>query len=160
MEQSDQSVDAGGLEDRRPPHPQQRSGQGFLDVLGAFGGAVGNQNGQGQSDRVGNADDRLLGYPLVSHPRHRKDGGADDGEGEGEAVGGLAVWAQSQQEAEGRAQSSDLRQCEIHEDDLSLDHMQAEVGMNTHQDHAGRERCRHQLDQLSHSATLWSLRRP
>jgi len=53
-------------------------------------------------------------------------------------------------ETQGGSEGCNLGQRQIDEDDLTLNHMQAQIGMDPREDETGHERLRHQLKKISH----------
>ena len=144
VQAADEEVHRRGGGHVRPRDPQQVADQDVLEVLGPLG-LLHHQDGHGAGDRIGQADDRLLGDLLVAETGHREDRRAEEGEGhrEEERPGGLGHDAED--EPDGGAESGDLGQGQVDEDDPALEHVDAEIGVDRHQDETFGERRRHQL---------------
>src|SRR6266403_1805820 len=62
--------------------------------------------------------------------RKRKDGGAEEREPQADPVGASAVGVHAGNDGDGGAESGDLREREVHEDDAAFDYVDAEIGVN------------------------------
>ncbi len=108
-------------------------------MLGPLRREAGQEDHRRRRHDVGDPDDRLLGNRRVLHAREGEDERPDEGEAQREDVAGHRPVTGSEQKGHRAPQRRDLRQREVHEDDLPLDDVQTEVGVGQEDDHRRRE---------------------
>ena len=150
MEETQTGVDQCRSEDVLPAHPENRSCQKLLDLLTTFGSAIGEENRGGRGNNERDADDRLLRHRAPAHPGQGEDGGAESGGAERKSVGGRSSGLVASNNRGNRAESRDLRQCEIDEDHTSQQNVEPHIGVKPDKDQACHERRSHELENVQH----------
>ena len=135
------------VQQRRLPHFAPRDGQNVADehvlqVLALGGCLTHRENRRSGRDGVADPDDRFLRNSRPPAADRRKDGRAEEREGQADPVDhrpvGVAVRNRQQQRNRG-PERRNLREREIDENHAALDHMDAQIRVNAGKDEAGDE---------------------
>ena len=151
VEDADASVQKRHVDDGRQRDQKHVPHEHVLDFLPAGRGFGEEENRGSRGRRINNADEGFLRNFLFAHPRDREGAGAHECEGEGKEghFEGIAVGIVAQHESVGGAQSRDLRQRQVDEDDLARNDVDSQIDMVDGQHEAGKKREQHPL-QLQH----------
>ncbi len=156
MQGTDASVERGQGGHLAGRHREDAADEKLLDVLAPLGGPVDDEHGYRRRHGIHDTDDRLLGDRAAMNAARREESSPSHREGEGIPVRRLALNGMTGQHRHREAQSGDLGQREIDEDDTSGKHVQTQVGVNAREDQARQQGDAKQLD---HSSALTPTRR-
>src|ERR1035437_9678677 len=162
VKQHHQRIEKRGLRPLPPCHREDVADEHFLQVLRLLRPFRPHEDGDRRRYRVDDADDRLLrDAGLTVDARHREDRGSQEREAEGEEIGRRRVQIVSGKIRDRRAESRDLREREVNEDDAPLDHVNAEIGVDSREDEARNESGKQDLKDRHPSISLpyWQRRR-
>jgi hypothetical protein len=109
------------------------AGENLLEVFRALRRTVDEQDRRRRGDHVDDADQRLLRNTLRPGGRERKEECGKKCEGERIEMGCAPLHRMTEHEGHGRAERGDLRQGQIDEDDVSRQHLDAEIGVDADQ---------------------------
>jgi hypothetical protein len=146
VEQPEGAVDGGDAGHVPRGDPQQVADEHVLDVLRPVRRVLHQQDGERRRDGVGDADDRLLGHPVHQPPGEREQQRPHEGEAEGDRVGLAAVGVVAVHEGHRGPEGRDLREGDVDEDHPPGEHVDAQVGVDAHQDQAREERYREKVE--------------
>ena len=155
MEQPNAAIENGGFDNFMPGNSQNVAYHHVFQVLGLTGRLAHGENGSGGSYCVGDANKSFQRNALVAGAHKRKYQCANEGEAQAHPVSALAMGIHASQNGDSRAQSSDLGQRQINEDDPALHYMNAQVSMDASQNQAGQEWKNQELENF-HRDPIWS----
>src|SRR5580704_11569080 len=109
-------------------------------MLGLAGSLAHQENRHSRGDGVSDAYESFLRNMAAARAREGENGSAEKREAEADPVSAAAVRVHPRDNGHDGAESGDLREREVHENDASLNHMHAKIGMDAGQDQARQER--------------------
>src|SRR4029077_18389782 len=137
MKKTDRCVEDGGLDHFAFRDRENVTDEHVFQVLGFAGGFAHEQDGGGGSDGVSDTDEGFLRNVAAAAPRDSENGGTEKGEAETDPVRGAPMGVHADDDGDGCAKGSNLRQGKIHKDDAALDDVHAEIGVDAGEDEAG-----------------------
>ena len=149
MEDADRRIERGDLDHLGSPDREEVADEHRAHVLGAVRRAIREEHGGCGRDGIDDADHGLLGHVTPPATRQREHQRPDERSGEAERVRLPGVGLPAEEERRRRAEGGDLRERDVHEDDLAGEDVDAEIGVDAGEHQAHEERRPQEREELA-----------
>ena len=137
MEKADRRVEDSGLDHFTFRDRENVAHEHVFQVFRFARGFAHEQDGGGGSNSVGDTDKSFLRNVASAAARYSENRGTEKGEAETDPVRGAPMRVHADDDGDGCAKRSNLRQGEVNKDDAALDDVHAEIGVDAGEDEAG-----------------------